>query len=247
MSKELSLHLAAFFVGGRRMFVQCFVHECIGAPIVFARDMHEDDVGKFLCDLPDFFHHRLKRRHFHAVLAVQLLHDQFGIQVADEPARLIIECDFESFDERPVFGDVVGFDADALSMLLERNALRGVHEHASDRRLARVPARAAVGIQMQRAADVLRQRPFAFFRERLFDRIHDKSLPVSLIREHLLESPFKGRGKAEYGDYSTLDSNSLAKTENCRRWFHALSAASPTAWTMDSPGNMLSCTPGTAR
>ena len=101
------------------MLIQRLIHEPVRAIVVLPGDVLKDDVREAHGEFLDLLHERLERSHLHPVFAVQLPHDQFGVEVGDEPIRMIAFRDLESFDQRPVFRDVVRFDADPFIVLPE--------------------------------------------------------------------------------------------------------------------------------
>src|SRR5687768_16585332 len=67
------------------VLIQRLINESVGSVIIFPRNVLEDDVRELHRELLNLVIERRERRHLHAVLTGELLHDQFTVQIADQP------------------------------------------------------------------------------------------------------------------------------------------------------------------
>lgn len=135
------------------MRVKDAIHESIGPIVIFPRDEREDDIGKLLRERTNFLDKNLERRHAYAIFAVQLLHDQFGIQVTHEAIGMVLPGKIEPLDQGAVLSDIVRRNADDFGVLLENRSAERIFNNAGNGRLPRIPTRPPVGEEVESAAD----------------------------------------------------------------------------------------------
>src|SRR5712691_3854800 len=139
--------------------VESNVHELVRAAILLASYVADgDSVAKLLQELGRLLVQLLQLGFFHPPFAVDLLHNELGVEVDLEPVRLPVSDRLQAFNQGLVFGLVVGRDAEKTVERAQPHAVV-VLDDDSQRRRSRVAASTPVHAQPQRCQASTRIRP----------------------------------------------------------------------------------------
>src|SRR5262249_44780474 len=129
------------------------VHERVGLGVLFSRHVREVDALVLGEERLGALEVRLQVRLLHAVAALELTHEQLGVGPDPDATGGELACGLQRRDQRPVLGDVVRRDADALAHGRELRGWVGgrIENNGADRGRARVAARPAVAVDDQLA------------------------------------------------------------------------------------------------
>ena len=183
------------------MLVERLIHQRIGAEFIGARNVLERDGVKILRQCLNFFNEGLQMCHANLILPVELPDDELGIEVTNETIGVVMLRNLQPCNERPVLRNIVGFDADPLCVFTQRHTACRIFENTSHGSLAGIPARSAVGEQVERAANRLGLVHTQLFLGTLQfpgDEIRHKLLTFLYTRKDLLESTLEGGRNASH-------------------------------------------------